>query len=59
MKATMTKVKWDKDDIRTFEHALKLMLSSIEAVALDKEDYESAVNQAIDHVIDQLDLHRE
>jgi hypothetical protein len=59
MKATTTKVKWDKEDVRLLEHALKVMLNSIESVALDKEDYESAFNQAIDHVIDQLDLHRE
>lgn len=55
----MTKVKWDRDDIRTFEHALNLMLNSIEAVALDKEDYDSAFNQAIDHVIEQLKYYRE
>ena len=59
MKATTTRVKWDKEDVRLLEHALKVVLSNIEAVALDKDDYEAAFNQAIDHVIDQLDLYRE
>jgi len=59
MKATMTRVKWDKDDIHLFEHALKVILQNIEAVASDKEDYKAAFNQAIDHIIDQLDLCRE
>lgn len=59
MNATMTKVVWDKHDIRFFEHALKVMLKNIDSAASDKEDYKAAYNQAIDHIIDQLDLCRE
>lgn len=59
MKANMTRIKWDKEDIRLFEYALKIMLDNIEAAAIDKEDYESAYNQGIDHIIEQLKYYRE
>ena len=55
----MTRIKWDKEDIRLFEYALKIMLDNIEAAAIDKEDYESAYNQGIDHIIEQLKYYRE
>lgn len=56
---TATKVIWDRDDIRAFEHMLKAVLKGIEDISIDKEDYEEAYNHAIDHMIDQLSLHRE
>ena len=59
MKATMNRVKWDKEDIRFFEHALKVVLNNAESAAVDKDDYKAAFNQALDHIIDQIDMHRE
>ena len=59
MKATMNRVKWDKEDVRFFEHALKVVLNNAESAAVDKEDYKAAFNQALDHIIDQIDMHRE
>lgn len=59
MKATIDRVKWDKEDVRFFEHALKVVLNNAESAAVDKEDYKAAFNQALDHIIDQIDMHRE
>ena len=59
MKATMNRVKWDKEDVRFFEHALKVVLNNAESAAVDKDDYKAAFNQALDHIIDQIDMHRE
>ena len=59
MKATMNRVKWDKEDVRFFEHALKVVLNNAESAAVDKDDYRAAFNQALDHIIDQIDMHRE
>ena len=59
MKATMNRVKWDKEDVRFFEHALKVVLNNAESAAVDKEDYKAAFNQALEHIIDQIDMHRE
>lgn len=59
MKATTIKIAWDKEDIRSFEYALKVVLNSAESAAQDKEDYKAAFNRALDHLIDQIDMHRE
>ena len=55
----MNRVKWDKEDVRFFEHALKVVLNNAESAAVDKDDYRAAFNQALDHIIDQIDMHRE
>ena len=55
----MNRVEWDKEDVRFFEHALKVVLNNAESAAVDKDDYRAAFNQALDHIIDQIDMHRE
>lgn len=59
MKAATTNITWDREDIRLFEHALKVVLDNIEAAALGHGDYKEAYNQAIDHMIKQLSYSRE